>query len=129
MGSSCEFQCSAGCGCCRHGDSSMYVVSQHGKTPLVLVGSWRVALSEPSGGPRNLFTPSCSPPLLMLSVLMVPPADKSFDDDDSVDGSQSTSGQSVFKVPATRKPGNAARRPSASSAAKSAGGAASHTHA
>nr|XP_023659614.1 CLIP-associating protein 2 isoform X10 [Paramormyrops kingsleyae] len=46
--------------------------------------------------------------------------DKSFDDDDSVDGSQSTSGQSVFKVPATRKPGNAARRPSASSAAKSA---------
>uniref|UniRef100_A0A3B3SIT4 Cytoplasmic linker associated protein 2 n=1 Tax=Paramormyrops kingsleyae TaxID=1676925 RepID=A0A3B3SIT4_9TELE len=49
---------------------------------------------------------------------MVPPADKSFDDDDSVDGSQSTSGQSVFKVPATRKPGNAARRPSASSAAK-----------
>ncbi|XP_048848662.1 CLIP-associating protein 2 isoform X4 [Brienomyrus brachyistius] len=46
--------------------------------------------------------------------------DKSFDDDDSVDGSQSTTGQSVFKIPASRKPTNAARRPSASSAAKSA---------
>ncbi|KAI1901725.1 hypothetical protein AGOR_G00037350 [Albula goreensis] len=46
--------------------------------------------------------------------------DKSFDDDDSVDGSRSSSSQSAFKVPAAKKPLNqsASRRPSATGAAK-----------
>ncbi|KAJ8334822.1 hypothetical protein SKAU_G00404610 [Synaphobranchus kaupii] len=44
--------------------------------------------------------------------------DKSFDDDDSVDGSRSSSAQPAFKVPATKKPVNqsATRRPSAAAA-------------
>lgn len=49
--------------------------------------------------------------------------DKSFDDDDSVDGSRSSSAQPAFKVPAAKKPTNqsATRRPSAAGAAKPGG--------
>ncbi|XP_035284695.1 CLIP-associating protein 2 isoform X2 [Anguilla anguilla] len=49
--------------------------------------------------------------------------DKSFDDDDSVDGSRSSSAQPAFKVPAAKKPTNqsATRRPSAAGAVKPGG--------
>lgn len=49
-------------------------------------------------------------------------SDRSFDDDDSVDGSRPSSAQAAFKVPKVpKKPGEAAgsaRRPSATGAAK-----------
>ncbi|XP_035241850.1 CLIP-associating protein 2-like isoform X33 [Anguilla anguilla] len=50
--------------------------------------------------------------------------DKSFEDDESVDGSRPSSSQSAFKVPTTKKPsnpGNSSRRPSATGAAKIGG--------
>ncbi|XP_064193885.1 CLIP-associating protein 2-like isoform X13 [Anguilla rostrata] len=50
--------------------------------------------------------------------------DKSFEDDESVDGSRPSSSQSTFKVPTTKKPsnpGNSSRRPSATGAAKIGG--------
>ncbi|XP_035241897.1 CLIP-associating protein 2-like isoform X39 [Anguilla anguilla] len=49
---------------------------------------------------------------------------KSFEDDESVDGSRPSSSQSAFKVPTTKKPsnpGNSSRRPSATGAAKIGG--------
>ncbi|XP_064193987.1 CLIP-associating protein 2-like isoform X26 [Anguilla rostrata] len=49
---------------------------------------------------------------------------KSFEDDESVDGSRPSSSQSTFKVPTTKKPsnpGNSSRRPSATGAAKIGG--------
>ncbi|KAJ8291102.1 hypothetical protein GJAV_G00021430 [Gymnothorax javanicus] len=50
--------------------------------------------------------------------------DKSFEDDESVDGSRASSSQSAFKVPNTKKPsnpGNSSRRASATGAAKIGG--------
>ncbi|XP_061096780.1 CLIP-associating protein 2-like isoform X4 [Conger conger] len=50
--------------------------------------------------------------------------DKSFEDDESVDGSRPSSSQSAFKVPTTKKPsnpGNSSRRPSATGASKIGG--------
>lgn len=55
----------------------------------------------------------------MISLLF---SDRSFDDDDSVDGSRPSSAQAPFKVPKVpKKPGDSAsssRRPSATGAAK-----------
>ncbi|XP_036371628.1 CLIP-associating protein 2 isoform X7 [Megalops cyprinoides] len=50
--------------------------------------------------------------------------DKSFEDDESVDGNRSSSSQQGFKVPAAKKPANpsnSARRPSGAGAAKTGG--------
>ncbi|KAJ8386451.1 hypothetical protein AAFF_G00170480 [Aldrovandia affinis] len=50
--------------------------------------------------------------------------DKSFDDEESVDGTRPSSSQSAFKVPTTKKPGNpgnSSRRPSATGATKIGG--------
>ncbi|XP_051791838.1 CLIP-associating protein 2 isoform X22 [Erpetoichthys calabaricus] len=52
------------------------------------------------------------------SMILSSVPDKSFDDDESVDGSRPSSAQSVFKVPAPKKPGN----PSSSTSRKPGSG-------
>ncbi|KAJ8353615.1 hypothetical protein SKAU_G00211820 [Synaphobranchus kaupii] len=58
------------------------------------------------------------------NMALIPSQDKSFEDDESVDGSRPSSSQSAFKVPTTKKPsnpGNSSRRPSATGASKIGG--------
>lgn len=60
----------------------------------------------------------------MCFYLLYPFLDKSFDDEESVDGNRPSSAASAFKVPAPKKPGNpsnSARKPGSAGGPKVGG--------